>query len=137
MICIDASIIIRLLTQAGETPFNQQWEQWRKEGESFVAPTLLHYEICNGLYKYQKVGWLTPDVVAAQQAYALAMPIQLVGTAALHQRALRIAADYTLPATYDAHYIAVSEQFNCPFWTADAKLLRLAQPFTDQVQLLK
>jgi hypothetical protein len=29
---------------------------------------------------------------------------------------------FSLPATYDAHYLALAERENCEFWTADTRL---------------
>lgn len=41
------------------------------------------------------------------------------------RRALEIAVQYDLPAVYDAHYVALAEQFDALLWTDDQRLLRI------------
>lgn len=135
MICIDASFLIRLIADPNTPRFKTQWQHWLADGEAFVAPALLHYEVTNGLYKYQKAGIYSASTVAKQQTFALNLPIQLINTPAVHQRALDLATRWGLSATYDPHYIAVAEQFNCDLWTVDAKLVKRAQPHTNHVRL--
>ena len=137
MICIDASIIIRSLVDPHALQVNQQWQQWHDQGETFVAPALLLYEVTNGLYKYQKAGIYSKTMVAEQQSAAFALPIQLIGTETIHKRALELALAWSLPATYDAHYIAVAEQFDCTLWTGDAKLVKRVQPHINYIHLLR
>jgi predicted nucleic acid-binding protein len=54
----------------------------------------------------------------------LRLPIELHGDAQLHFRALEIAYERTLPATYDAHYVALAERFRVPLWTCDRRLAK-------------
>lgn len=42
----------------------------------------------------------------------------------MHDRALILASRSDLPATYDAHYLALAEELDCEFWTADKRLAR-------------
>ena len=37
-------------------------------------------------------------------------------------RAIELAQQYGLPATYDAHYLALAERKRCEYWTADTRL---------------
>lgn len=54
----------------------------------------------------------------------LALDITLHYPVDLHRLALVLADRFGLPATYDAHYLAVSELMECDYWTADLRLLR-------------
>ena len=54
----------------------------------------------------------------------LALPIEFHNPAGLHHRALAIAESHNLPATYDAHYLALAEYLSCELWTDDQRLLR-------------
>ena len=36
---------------------------------------------------------------------------------------------YNLPATYDAHYLALAEWMEIDLWTADTKLVNSLKPF--------
>jgi len=40
----------------------------------------------------------------------------------MHRRALQLAQELNLSAAYDAHYLALAEQFGAEFWTADQRL---------------
>jgi predicted nucleic acid-binding protein len=42
--------------------------------------------------------------------------------AELSKRAMTLAQQYGLPATYDAHYLALAEHEKCEYWTADTLL---------------
>ena len=45
----------------------------------------------------------------------------------LYTRALEIAGELALGATYDALYMALAEHHACDMWTADRRLVRTAQ----------
>jgi predicted nucleic acid-binding protein len=36
-----------------------------------------------------------------------------------------MARELELPATYDAHYLALAQQLGAVFWTADQRLIRM------------
>jgi predicted nucleic acid-binding protein len=54
----------------------------------------------------------------------LRLPIELHGDALLYSRALELACEHQLPATYDAHYLALTERFRVPLWTCDQRLAK-------------
>jgi predicted nucleic acid-binding protein len=121
-ICVDANIIIRLTLKLDDEIIKQLWTTWMSQDFQLVAPTLLYYEVANGLYKQEKSGRISSELVRNTLDFALTLPIQLVGDAALHQRAHTLAAQYSLAATYDAHYLALAERLDIDLWTTDAKL---------------
>jgi predicted nucleic acid-binding protein len=90
---------------------------------------LLYYEVTNGLYRYLKARIFSLETVEKTLHAALALPIELVGEADLHQRAKDLATNYNLPAAYDAHYLALAERFEVDLWTADARLFNAVQSF--------
>jgi predicted nucleic acid-binding protein len=55
---------------------------------------------------------------------AFALPVRLYGEEQLHRRALALAERFSLPAAYDAHYLALADWLGGEFWTADRKLVR-------------
>jgi predicted nucleic acid-binding protein len=127
-VCVDASIIIRLVISEAD-PFHAQWETWIEQNVRIVAPNLLFYEVVNGLYQYEKVRILPTESVNKALVAALTFPIELLGEPWLHQQAKALAKKYSLPAVYDAHYLALSDQLGIDFWTADARLHKALQPF--------
>ena len=125
-VCVDANIVIqRVVSNTAE----DLWETWVGSGVRLIAPTLLYYEVTNGLYRYLKAGIFSLETVEKTLRAAMALPIELVGEADLHQRAKDLAAKYNLPAAYDAHYLALAERLEVELWTADARLFNAVQPF--------
>jgi predicted nucleic acid-binding protein len=58
---------------------------------------------------------------------ALSLPIHLYSDVDLHQLALVLADRFSLPAAYDAHYLALAEWLGGEFWTADQRLVSAVQ----------
>jgi len=83
-VCVDASLVVRRVVLQND-PFHAQWESWAQENTRLVAPTLIYYEVTNGLYRYEKAGILPLEAVDKSLAAALALPIQFFGDAGLHR----------------------------------------------------
>jgi predicted nucleic acid-binding protein len=111
-----------------ETPVVKLWEEWHEAGRSAVAPTLLYYEVSNAIHRYVVHGELLPEEGAEVLEAALGLNITLYGDVSLHRRASRMANRLALPATYDAHYLALAETLNAEFWTADHRLVSAVKP---------
>jgi predicted nucleic acid-binding protein len=135
-VCVDASIVVRFALSQDDAAIKQLWKSWFAREVRLVAPTLLYYEVTNGLYQQQKGGLLSPKFVRSALEVVLAFPVELVGEAALHQRARELAARYKLSATYDAHYLALAERMGIDLYTADTRLVNALLPFqVDWVKL--
>lgn len=128
-VCVDAALVIRRVAFPDNAPVQRLWDGWVEENTELFAPSLLYYEVTNGLYRYQKQGWLTPETIAVSLDAALSLPIELIGDADLHRRAKTIAERYNLSATYDAHYLAVCERMGVELWTPDQRLVNTLRPF--------
>lgn len=128
-VCLDASVIIRLMLIPDDGAIQELWNSWHTQGYRLVAPTLLYHEITNALYQQEKNELLSAEFIGDALDFALSLPIQLVGDVALHQRARELAVQYKLPATYDAHYLALAERLNVELWTADARLFNTVQSY--------
>ncbi len=137
-ICVDASLVIRLLASgAPESPVVQWWREWHESGHPLVAPTLLYYEVSNALRRYITRGELLPDEAAEALEATLRLGIILYGDADLHRRALELARRFSLSTTYDAHYLALAERLGAEFWTADRRLTGAVQATLPWVKLLE
>lgn len=128
-VCVDASVVLRRVIQPDDDVVKGLWQSWVDNDIRLVAPTLLFYEVTNGLYRQQKNKILSPETIWKALELALDLPINLVNEASLHVRALELATKYNLPATYDAHYLALAEWMDIDLWTADIKLINILKPF--------
>lgn len=134
--CADACLVIRLVAYPDDAPVRGLWQRWRDGQRSIAAPTLLYYEVTNVIHRSQRAGLLSTTAARLALDAALAIPIHLHGDTALHLAAKRMAERFSLPATYDAHYLALAERLDAEFWTADARLARAVQaalPWVHQV----
>jgi predicted nucleic acid-binding protein len=128
-VCVDASIVLRYVLQPDGDAIKELWTSWFEDEVRLVAPTLLFYEVTNGLYQQQRNKILSPEIILKALELALDLPINLVTETNLHLRAHEIAIQYNLPATYDAHYLALAEWMDIVLWTADMKLISALKPF--------
>jgi predicted nucleic acid-binding protein len=135
-LCVDANLVIRLVADPRDEAVRRMWEQWDAEKRQLAAPTLLYYEVSNALYRYQTQGFLSASAMRLALQAALSLPLSLYGEADLHWRALDLAARFSLPATYDAHYLALAERLGGEFWTADRRLVQAVQMELEWVRLV-
>ncbi len=128
-VCIDASIVLRHVLMPDDAPIKKIWQSWVSNGINLVAPSLLFYEVTNGLYQQERNKYLSPETIWKSLEYSLDLPITLVNEKNLHMRAREIAIQYNLPATYDAHYLALAEWMDIELWTADMRLVKAVKSF--------
>ncbi len=112
------------------------WERLVQTDGDLIAPTLLPYEVANVLHKQRRSGLVTAEIAGLQLDRCLRLPIELHGDARLHARALEIADEHQLPATYDAHYVALAERFRVPLWTCDSRLAAAMSDGPPEVHLV-
>jgi predicted nucleic acid-binding protein len=124
-VCVDASLVIRLVADPADEVSRRLWEEWDAARRDIVAPGLLFYEVSNVLCRYARAGLTGKEAAQLALSAALALPIRLIYAAEVHTRALEIAHRFSLPAAYDAHYLAVAEMLSGEFWTGDLKLARV------------
>jgi predicted nucleic acid-binding protein len=136
-ICVDANLVMRLVADPADESIQSLWEEWYSEQRQLAAPALLYYEVANALYRYQKLGYLSASSVQLAFRAALALPLELHGEPELHWRALDLADRLSLPAAYDAHYLALAEHLGGEFWTADGRLARTVQSSLPWVHLVE
>lgn len=121
--CVDAGVVVRLLIGPDDRPARALWEGWQREGVTTIAPSLLLYEVTNALYRQQRHGYLSAEIVSLMIRTAHALPIKLYSYSHLHHDAHRLATEMGLPAAYDAHYLVTAERNAATFWTSDRKLV--------------
>jgi predicted nucleic acid-binding protein len=137
VVCIDASFTVRYLGSLNsDSIYQKQWHHWKTEGYNIVAPTLFMYEVCNAMHRANVAGQITEDEAKNFLEIALNLGIKFQGDIELHKRALNLAQIYNLPATYDAHYLALAERLDCELWTADRRLFNTVKSSLSWVKLV-
>lgn len=135
-LCIDANLVIRLVADPDDELVRSTWERWDAEHRRIAAPTLLFYEVANALYRYQRARMMSSSALRLALKAAQALPLRLYGEPELHTRALDLAERFSLPAAYDAHYLALADWLGAEFWTADLRLARVVQEELPWVRVL-
>ncbi|SRR6266851_3342704 len=125
IVVVDASIAIKwVLEESDSDRAEALLTEWNAKGISIYAPNLLVYEITNALYRKVRKGEITLD--RAKEALAdislAEIDFDFSIDFALSTRAMELANHFSLPATYDSHYLALAERKECELWTADTRL---------------
>ncbi len=96
---------------------------WLAENQyQIAAPYLFRYELVSVIRKHIYRGSITVDDGSALVQGLLREPVEMFTNEALLPRALELATQYNRPTAYDLIYLALAEQLDCEFWTADLKL---------------
>ena len=100
-------------------------DNWRRAGETLVAPPLFRAEATNTFYKLTRRGLIDPTegVDALELLFSF---VEIEEPACLYRQALELAEMLDLSAAYDAQYLALAELKGCELWTADRRLVRSA-----------
>ena len=118
-------------------------DHWIANGYDVIAPSLYVSEVTNVLFKKARRGIITMADAASHLATlilsgpALDFADDPAVNLVLSRRALELAQALGLPATYDAHYLALAEREGCEYWTADERLWNAAHPSLGWVRLLR
>lgn len=121
-VCVDAGILVRLLTGQDQETIPPLWERWRSERRTLIAPLWLRYEVTNALHRLRAANTLSDEVTQSALRSVLDLPVGLRSDPELRVQALAVAARFRLPAAYDAHYLALSARERAEFWTTDGRL---------------
>jgi predicted nucleic acid-binding protein len=126
VICADASVAVKwILDEERSDQAIALYEATAKANQPIVAPPLLPLEITNILRQRMRTRDGISLVAATQHLEDfLALPIDYHNPMGLHHQALVLADALGLPATYDAHYLALAEHLDCELWTDDQRLIR-------------
>ncbi|MDJ0737317.1 MAG: type II toxin-antitoxin system VapC family toxin [Nostocaceae cyanobacterium] len=137
IVCVDASLIVRFLADINpDSIYQQKWHQWQTKEYTLVAPTLLVYEVCNAFHRAVVAGHITREESEEFLDRAVNLGLIFYGDAELHPQAFEIAQRYSLPATYDAHYLALAERLGIELWTANRRLFNAVQSSLAWIKLL-
>ena len=106
----------------------QRFRAWEETGVELCAPILWGYEIVSTLRQMTMAKVISPQDALDGLRSILALSVQEISpTSKLHQEALRWAHQLGQRVAYDAAYVALAEQLQAHFWTADRRLTNAAQ----------
>jgi predicted nucleic acid-binding protein len=126
VVVVDTSIVIKwIIDEPDSGTAMALLAKWISDGTTIIAPLLLAYEVANVLYRRLHKGLIALDETEQLLTYVLLQAVELDKSQShiLSIRAIRFSHQFTLPAVYDAHYLALAERENCEYWTADKRLL--------------
>jgi predicted nucleic acid-binding protein len=127
VICVDASVAIKWLfsTEQHSAQARALLVASFRDREPLVAPPLLLSEVTNALRQRIRRGLL--ELSEARSLLTgfqeLHVRIRLLAPDVLYDRALVLASERGLSATYDAQYVALAQLLGTPLWTADERLV--------------
>lgn len=137
MVCADAGLALKLVfPEADSARARSLWDEWRQNQTTVVAPTLWGYEVTSVVRNRVHRGLFPPADEATAIAVLHQLPIQLLYPDTLHQHAAQLARRFNRSAAYDAHYLALADMLNCPFWTAVERLFNAVRTDLSWVQWL-
>lgn len=140
IVVVDTSIVIKwIIDEPDSDTATALLARWISNGAVIIAPALLAYEIANVLYQRLRKNLITIDEAEQLLTYVLLKAVELDTTQnhALNVRAIRLSHQFSLPAVYDAHYLALAEREGCEYWTADRRLLNALHGKLDWVHKLE
>jgi predicted nucleic acid-binding protein len=124
MIVVDASLAVKwFLVEEFSDAAQDLAVRCRRERRSIAAPFLIDFEVTNVIRQQIVRHGATMDEALEMLDIYLTYPIALLGPPDLHVSALKIAAEFDLPASYDANYVALARGLGCSLWTDDHELL--------------
>jgi predicted nucleic acid-binding protein len=125
VVVVDASIAIKwVLEEPDSDRADTLLAEWINKGKLILAPDLLAYEITNVLYRKVRKGEITLERAkeALTEISLTEIEFDFASDFALSTRAIELANHFSLPATYDSHYLALAEREGCELWTADLRM---------------
>lgn len=126
-IVVDTSVLIKWIKKRDEELRTEALALLgliRRKRLEVTAPALLLYEIGNLLLRKTT---LDSSGVAAALGQVARLPIAIVNPEpGLLRRAARLGRDLNL-TFYDASFVALAQELDCPFVTADQRLFHAAQ----------
>lgn len=134
--CVDASLVVRFVSVGEDAAVQRWWDRWSRDRSELAAPTLIRYEVTNALHRLRQAGEASDGATQVALRSALSLPISLYADDDLHADALAFAARFSLPAAYDAHYLALADRLGAEFWTTDRRLANSVRPALPWVRLV-
>ena len=139
VVVVDANLALKwVLIEEDSTRSMRLLEKWTSESKEVIAPALFAYEVTNILHRQAVAGKLTHDeaLQGLAKLFSLGIALKFSFYDEISKQAMKYAQRFHLPATYDAHYLALAHREGCEFWTADTRLWNVVKSELIWVHLL-
>lgn len=139
IVVVDASVAVKWVVEEDNSHIAiELLMEWKRQNKSIIVPALFVYEMTNILFKKVRRGKIPLNEAKEAISSILAMEIEVYWSINpdLSIHGLELASTHKLPATYDAHYLALAEREGCEFWTADARLYHAVREQLAWVRLM-
>ena len=128
-VVIDASLAVKWLIEEEDSDKAQALlESWVAQDVTRIAPFPMPFEVANVLHRRVLRGEISISEGALMITRILGSRMQFHHSPNLHVRAIDLASRFNQGAVYDAHYVALEEEFGCDLWTADRRFHRIVSP---------
>ena len=122
-ICVDARSALKLvLTEADSDLAQAAWQNRLHAGLEIMAPDLFTYETTSVLRNRVFRKEITQNEADEALEILGGLEITYHQPSAIQQPAWVLALGINRPTAYDAFYLALAQQEDCPFWTGDKRL---------------
>ena len=125
MIVADASVIVAALTDAGA---DGAWASTALGDGDLAAPEILGAEVTNALRRAERLGLVDPTTATLAFRDLCDLPVRHFPFAPFALRVWDLRANFS---AYDAWYVALAEELDCPLATLDERMARAVAQQTD------
>ena len=122
MVVVDASVIVSTLVDLGR---EGQWAEASVADGILIGPELVLVEASNILRRLEQAGDISQQGATNAHGDLLQLDIELFPFAPFAERVWALRSNLT---SYDAWYVALAEEFDCPLITLDKRLSRASGP---------
>ena len=122
MVVVDASVIISTLVDSGS---EGQWAEAAIAEGILIGPELVLVEASNILRRLEQAGEISQQEATNAHGDLLQLDMELFPFAPFAERVWALRSNLT---SYDAWYVALAEEFDCPLITLDKRLSRASGP---------
>ncbi len=116
-----------MVAESDSDQYHAAWIDIIRANRPLISPHLSRYECVATVRKLVHFAGLPAVSATGALANLTALPVELISTMEIHQRALEIAGQLGLPTAYDSHYLATAEAFQGSLWTADGGMATAAR----------
>lgn len=125
LVVADASLALKwVLAEHDSADALALLNKWTNDGIRVIAPALFAYKVTNTFYQHVRSGKLAYNEAkqALTDLFSIGVSLKFTSYKEISGQALEDARQFALPATYDAHYLALARREHCGYWTADTRL---------------